>query len=1127
MSDRSVVVANAGSGKTYLLANRYVRWMLEARSRGEPSSPERILAITFTRKAAGEIIERVLQHLAQGASSAERRAEFAKEGQVGDFGAHEYAAVLEDFVVALHRVSISTIDGFFVQLAGAFAAELGMPEEWQVGDEDVLADQRLQAVGDVIAHDPARAAELARRIGDGAPKVQVGSAIDSVLDDALDLWARASLHGDPRVPWEALLGEGTRIFPSARRATRDQLDSAASALAAAPLPAKFEAKWRDAVARVRQLAAAGDWIGFLKDGLVAGLQSGGTFCGQEPTQELEDALAVLRSHACAEAEHAIRERIRATADLADLVTEALAAARRRSGTYGFGDVTFMLAHAEVLGGEGIQRMHERLDRSIRDLAFDEFQDTAPAQWSVVQPLVDEIAAHGDRRMLVVGDPKQSIYAWRGGTPALLGAVQRLGRLDRDHPLDTSFRSSPVVLSFVNELFGPLESRVGAEPLDAPPAGAVQALRDAGLPASAEAGRSPLLRALRAWPFTEHRPAERNLGMAGAVHAYVAADAGSAGQAEAVAEVVAARVQERPGATVGVLLSRNSEVADCVAAIRALGIDVSDEGRSPLVDSAAVAAVLALLRLAEDRNDRLAHWIATREPACALLGLVPMERHGGGEALESAARDLSARVRAEVLELGLAAWVERHAALLRPACSRNDLDRLRQLAALAHAAAPEMSACPDDFVRSVESRRSRTGEEARVRVMTVHASKGLEFDEVILGSMGRTMGETEAGIGEWSALVPDPLSGPVAIAPVAAEHFCDFSPLLRAFRAEASVARLSDDLSALYVGVTRAREALHLVCPPRAKADKEKVTPAWLLRRSFADFDQAVRGDRPGGQGKAWRAWTFVPEGGAPPAGLPPRPLPAAAGSPRPETPEVQFAPRPTAVRAPSAHDAADGRFFAREFAGDDDGARGSLAHAWLERIEWIDEETGGRAGEGAPAGEAVAGGAAAGRVSAERATSGHVLEAIDAREVVAAASIDVGRPIPAELEAEVRGAVAQALAGPMSAVLRRTRCDAWACDGLEVRVEMPFAVATDDGLVRGRMDRVVLGVRDGRVEHAEIVDWKTGARGLAGEALEERIAPYRRQMAAYRAAICTMFALPADRVGAVLAMVDRGELIEA
>jgi ATP-dependent exoDNAse (exonuclease V) beta subunit len=1093
-ADRSAVVANAGSGKTYLLANRIVRWMMAGRGSGGPSSPEEVLAITFTRKAAGEIVERVLLHLAQGATSEARRDEFAAEGQVGRFTAEQYAAALDRFVDAMHRVSISTIDGFFVQLAGAFAPELAMPEEWRIGDEHELDDLRTEAVGAVIAADPARAVELARRIGDGAPKAQVQSAIDAVLADALELWSRAGLRGDPRAPWEAAFARCPAVFPCGSRAKPEAVEAAVEGLATAPVPPKNERGWRGAVARVRALAAAGDWFGVLKDPFMRKLQCTGEFHRQEPPPGLERCLSVIRAHACAEAERAVRERAAATADLAALVSGELEAARRRTGTYGFGDVAALLARANALGGDGTQRMHERLDRSVRDLAFDEFQDTSPAQWSVVRPVVDEIASEGDRRLLVVGDPKQSIYAWRGGTPALLGAVRREERLQPDVTLSTSFRSSPAVLDFVNALFGALPARIAAAPLDHAPAGAAAALRDAGIDAAGDPGRSPLARALDAWPFTPHAAAPRNAGMPGAVHAYVASAGGGPAQAAAVAEVVAARVAERPGATVGVLVARNAEVADCVAAIRALGVDVSDEGRSPLADSAAAVALLSLLRMADRPDDSVAHFVATREPACSLLGLVPMERHGGGDALRRAARELAGRVRAGLLEHGLAGWVERHAALLRPACSRNDVERLRQLAAMAHDASPSMAARPGDFVRAVESRRSRTGEDARVRVMTVHASKGLEFDEVVAGSMGRTLGEAVAGPGEWAAISPDPLAGPAAVVPVAPLHLCEYSPLLAAFRAEAAVARLSDDLSSLYVAVTRAREAVHLVCPPRTGEDEPRVTPAWIMRRAFGEFDRAMLAHAPDASKAVERVWSHEPAAGLPGPALPPRPAPESTPPARPGVPEVEYSPRPVSVRAPSSHDAPEGRFFGREFVGDDDGTRGTLAHAWFERIPWLDERGPG---------------------------------AVDAAEVEAAASVDAGRPVDPGLAESVRTLVERSLGTPMAAVLRRARCEPWGCDALEVRVEMPFALATDDGLVRGRMDRVVLGIRGGRVERAEVVDWKTGAHGLSGAALEERIAPYRRQMAAYKAALAGMFALPEDRVTAVLAMVDRGELIEA
>jgi hypothetical protein len=305
-ADRSAVVANAGSGKTYLLANRIVRWMMAGRGSGGPSSPEEVLAITFTRKAAGEIVERVLLHLAQGATSEARRDEFAAEGQVGRFTAEQYAAALDRFVDAMHRVSISTIDGFFVQLAGAFAPELAMPEEWRIGDEHELDDLRTEAVGAVIAADPARAVELARRIGDGAPKAQVQSAIDAVLADALELWSRAGLRGDPRAPWEAAFARCPAVFPCGSRAKPEAVEAAIEGLATAPVPPKNERGWRGAVARVRALAAAGDWFGVLKDPFMRKLQCTGEFHRQEPPPGLERCLSVIRAHACAEAERAVR-----------------------------------------------------------------------------------------------------------------------------------------------------------------------------------------------------------------------------------------------------------------------------------------------------------------------------------------------------------------------------------------------------------------------------------------------------------------------------------------------------------------------------------------------------------------------------------------------------------------------------------------------------------------------------------------------------------------------------------------------------------------------------------------------------------------------------------------------------
>ena len=135
-ASRSIVIASAGSGKTYTLANRLIAWMVDRlRREGDPGC-DRILASTFTRKAAGEILDRVLEHLAKGAIDPEVCAQYA-----AGMGLHpeptpsEFADVLEALVRQLHRVQIGTLDGFFHRIAHCFSAELGLPEHWTIADE--------------------------------------------------------------------------------------------------------------------------------------------------------------------------------------------------------------------------------------------------------------------------------------------------------------------------------------------------------------------------------------------------------------------------------------------------------------------------------------------------------------------------------------------------------------------------------------------------------------------------------------------------------------------------------------------------------------------------------------------------------------------------------------------------------------------------------------------------------------------------------------------------------------------------------------------------------------------------------------------------------------------------------
>src|SRR5215212_3271468 len=97
-----MILASAGSGKTYALTNRFVDLL----ARG--SSPERIVALTFTRKAAGEFFDEILHKIAQAANDAGVAAKLAHEVEASHLGPPEFRQMLRSVVDAMPRLRLGT-----------------------------------------------------------------------------------------------------------------------------------------------------------------------------------------------------------------------------------------------------------------------------------------------------------------------------------------------------------------------------------------------------------------------------------------------------------------------------------------------------------------------------------------------------------------------------------------------------------------------------------------------------------------------------------------------------------------------------------------------------------------------------------------------------------------------------------------------------------------------------------------------------------------------------------------------------------------------------------------------------------------------------------------------------------
>jgi ATP-dependent helicase/nuclease subunit A len=457
-----VLEASAGTGKTRVLVDRYVR-LLEA-----GVDPRNILAITFTRKAAAEMRDRVLAEV-------HRRAE---SGHAGAAAARAVAQRAGD-------IEISTIDAFCFSLLREFPLEGNVDPGFEIADETEMARFANEALDLTL-----REARALIRENEHVRLLFVGVKLP-ILRDAV-----ASLLDRRQVALPAV-----RTFVEQARGARSSADAGRAFLGA-----------------IRDLLRHGPHAAILDDGPAGApefvwLQRDlAALAGDAPLDPLTARQVRRRleryfltksgdprkkltkpftpdTFASAEAK---KRHEAALAELSPRVVEALAALDA--------DVNLLLARGLLRVLEIAVRHYESLleehalidfagmlDRAVRLLErqeefarsrlklqaryhhvlVDEFQDTSRLQWRLVELLIDawgegEGAADAPTSIFVVGDRKQSIYRFRHAEVTLLdAAAEKIGALRRGRrirqSISTSFRAVPELLGFVNALAGSLES----------------------------------------------------------------------------------------------------------------------------------------------------------------------------------------------------------------------------------------------------------------------------------------------------------------------------------------------------------------------------------------------------------------------------------------------------------------------------------------------------------------------------------------------------------------------------------------------------------------------------------------------------------------------------------------------
>lgn len=155
----TIINASAGSGKTYRLAVAYLQALLQPGSDGVPVPPQQVLATTFTRAAASEILERVLRRLALAVVSETERRQLLHEIKQQELKQNDLAALLAAMCQALPQMQIGTIDALFARIVRVMGLDLGFPSAWTMSDETLEQELALEAA-DQMLHGPETQASL-------------------------------------------------------------------------------------------------------------------------------------------------------------------------------------------------------------------------------------------------------------------------------------------------------------------------------------------------------------------------------------------------------------------------------------------------------------------------------------------------------------------------------------------------------------------------------------------------------------------------------------------------------------------------------------------------------------------------------------------------------------------------------------------------------------------------------------------------------------------------------------------------------------------------------------------------------------------------------------------------------
>jgi len=824
--------APAGSGKTTVLTARFLTLLATV------EGPEEILAITFTRKAAAEMRQRIIGALraADAGAAAPRgidpvvlQAVRQRDRLAGWELLSNPARLRIDTIDALNArlarsLPVSARSGTALTIARSpamlyrVAARRALDSAWHNGETRVSVQLLFERLDHSWPRLQRLLAEMLQRRSHWLPRVlrTADTALAQRVQRSLQSLLRAELAALRAQLPAALLQEGESLLAHAESVLGHwQLGAVPLDSDPVSLPrwrtlcelALTSEGWRRRFTiqqgfergdqRMKERATA--WVGALERAGAEPLLRATLALpeAQLPAadQDALAALAVLLPHAAAHLQLVFAES--GKVDYA-----YVAGAARQSLTEAGEPSEFALRTGNVL----------------RHILVDEFQDTSFEQFDLLRALTAGWEPGDGRTVFLVGDPMQSIYQFREAEVGLFlkARSEGVGALTvASLQLRRNFRARAALLEWINHHFARLFPA-----LDDPRLAAIRYLPS--VPAQAADtgtnGGTPALAAVT-------------------LHRFDATD--TAAEAQRVLEIVRAARAGAAGESIAVLVASREHATAIAATLRGAGIAIRGVDLAPLQDRPVIRELAALTRSLLHGADRGAWLSLLRAPWCALTlaQLEPLLEQDRGDVFATlaavAATDTGAAALRRVCAAlepalrgalrGAPLWQRVEHCWLRlagPAVYASESERLdarRFIDALALHDDPDSLAGEAIHELTAPLYSAEAAPAGAVQIMTMHAAKGLEWDVVILPGLGRRTASDTDSLLHWIELPRAGQESELLLSPIrdtAKEPRFSLAGYIKRLRRER--ARI-ERVRLLYVAATRARSALHLLGALRAPA----------------------------------------------------------------------------------------------------------------------------------------------------------------------------------------------------------------------------------------------------------------------------------------------------------------------